>query len=407
METVNIGIVGFGGRGGHVGYTAETVTGGLMKTVAVVEPSTERYEKACVDYRCNPKRYNTPREMVSKEKIDVVIIGSPNEYHLENLMEMEGLKIPVFIEKPLDSTWEKINELVRFTKRYAAPVMVGHCMRYAPIIQKSKELIKQGAIGRICSARFVQNCHYGNIMFHGWRRERKRAGTQMIEKATHDIDVMQWLLEAKPVSVFASSKRMVFGGDKRPELHCRNCHERLTCPESMTNIMHRWTNSFEEMKNMDDLCVFSSVVDTPDDEICLIQFDNGIHGTYTHAFYTPRSFHHRDYQIIGNLGAIDIDLGDEFGGKILVAERYGTHADKAVHNFDYLMRNHYNGDGFMTQHLYEVASGKAKPQTTIEQAYLAEAVGYAAIQSAEKEAVVYLKDIIPDDLSDILKKNIF
>jgi predicted dehydrogenase len=409
MKTLNVGIIGFGGRGGHVGQTAERATGGLMHTVAVVDPSDERFAQACEEYQCRPNRYPTVPEMLANEVLDVVIIGSPNEFHLANLQGMQGSRIPVFVEKPLDSTWERICEVVRFTRAYPAAVMVGHCMRYAPILQKAKELIAQGAIGRVRSAHFIQYCHYGNGMFHNWRREKHRSGTMMLEKATHDLDVMQWLLDARPVSVFSSAKQMVFGGDKSPDLRCRDCADRMTCPESTTNIMQRWVGeyAFDEIRHMDDLCPFSSIVDVPDDEICLIQYDTGIHGTYSQVFYSPRSFHHRDYQIVGDLGAMDIDLGAEFGGKITLCPRYGTTSDRYEYHFDYLMRNHYNGDGAMTQHLYQVATGVAQPHTTIDQAFLAEALGYASVISAEEGRVVSLRELVPDDLADALTQTTF
>jgi len=403
MKELRVGIMGFGGRGGHVGQTAERATGGLMRTVAAVDPSDERFEKGCEHFGCRPVRYATGREMLAKGRLDAVIVGSPNGAHLENLRELEGAKVPIFLEKPLEASWESICDVLRFSRAYDGPVMVGHCMRFAPILQKAKEMVLSGAVGRLCSGRFVQYCHYGNAMFHNWRRERRYGGTMMIEKATHDIDVMQWILDARPVSVFASSKRLVYGGKKPAGLRCRDCGERLTCPESTTNIMQRWVGSyaFEEIRNMSDLCCFSDAVDVPDDEICLIQFDTGIHGVYSQVFFSPRSFHHRDYQIAGDRGAMDIDLGAEVGGKIMWAERYGTTGDRAEYAFDYLMRNHYNGDGPMTQHLYEVARGLAAPRTTVEQAFLAEAVGYAAIQSSETGRPVSISEIIPPDLSEI------
>ena len=409
MRVLDVGIVGFGGRGGYVAREAQRATGGLMRTVAVVDPNDARFEKGCVDYGCKPRRYPSPEEMLAEEALDVVIIGSPNEYHLENLRAMDGLDVPVFLEKPLDSTWEKINEIARFSRRYAAPIVVGHCMRYAPILQKAKQLIAQGAIGRPCSARFVQYCHYGNSMFHGWRREKERGGTMMIEKATHDIDIMQWILDARPVSVYASAKKMVYGGHASPELRCRDCDKQLSCPESVTNIMHRWVGeyAFEEIRDMDDLCVFSSAANVPDDEICVLQFDSGIHAIYTQVFYSPRSFHHRDYQIIGDEGAMDIDLGAEFGGKILLCPRYGTPGDAAEYKFDYMMRNHYNADGQMTQHLYDVVTRRIAPRTTVDQAYLAEALGYAAVVSAEQGRAVALTEIVPEDLADVWERVTF
>ena len=90
-----------------------------------------------------------------------------------------------------------------------------------------------------------------------------------------------------------------------------------------------------------------------------------------------------------------------------MSPRFGTPESAARYKFDYLGRIHYNGDGYMLQHLYDVVKGGMTPRTTIEQAYLAEAVGYCAVQSARKGAVVRVRDIIPDDLSGVWDEDIF
>ena len=410
MKQVRMGLAGFGGRGARLAHTAQRTTDGLMQAVAVVEPSDPRYEQSCREYNGRLARYGSVREMAVKENIDVLLIASPNEFHLDNLREMEGLRIPVLVEKPLDATWENICAVVRFGRQYAAPILVGHCMRYAPILQKAKELIQAGALGKIGAAHFFQYCHYGNAIFHTWRRERRRSGGQMIEKATHDFDVMQWLLSARPASVFASARLVAYGGGHAPELRCKDCSERLTCPESPTNIQHRWVEgeAFPEISHMDDaLCSLSTAVDVPDDEVCLTQFDSGIHATYCHSYYTPRGFHHRVYQIVGTLGSMEIDLGAEHGGHILLCERYGSTNDKTEYHFDYLQRNHYNGDGAMTRHLYDVVTGGTPPQTTLDQAFLAEALGHAANHSARDHRLVPLTELVPRDLADVWNKPVF
>ncbi len=98
-----------------------------------------------------------------------------------------------------------------------------------------------------------------------------------------------------------------------------------------------------------------------------------------------------------------IDLGAESGGEILVCQHYGTRDDKELYTFDYLIRNHYNSDGFMLRHLYEVVKGTASPRTTVDQAYVCEAVGCCAIQSSETAQLVKIAQIVSDDLSGILK----
>jgi len=404
-RTLNLGVIGWGGRGGNVYRDGYEATGGLVAAVACVEPSDEKYVLGCQRWKASPKRYRTVPEMIAREEnLDAVIVASPNEYHLENLQDLEGSALPVLLEKPLDSTFEKICDVVRFARRYKAPILVGHCMRYAPVLQEAGRLLKSGAIGRICSVRFVQHCHYGNAGYHNWRRNKRKSGTWLIEKATHDFDVMNALLEDRPRAVSAIQKLQAFGGDKPDDLRCRNCPDALACPESMANVSYRWgACRVEELKEENDFCVFAREVDTPDNDACLIDFDGGVFGTYQQWFFSPRSFHHRVYELHGTEGAMEIDLGAEFGGKITICHRYAqaVNNDRFTYRFDYLGRNHYNGDGPMMHHFYRVVKEGEQPLSTVEQAFVAELVGYGAIRAAEEGRVVALRDLLPPDLKEV------
>lgn len=410
LPVKRIAVIGYGGRGGGVAQTGRSATGHLMEVVACTEISDERYAQGCQNFGMTPKRYPNVKKMLASEKLDGVIIGTPNNFHLENLLDFAGEKIPILIEKPLDSTFAKICEVVRFAEKYSGPIMVGHCMRYAPILNKTQELLEQGAIGKLCSTRFVQNCHYGNTMFHNWRRKKEFSGTMFIEKATHDLDVMCALVKARPTKVFAIAKRQVYGGDQPNDLHCAICPKKLTCPESESNIMRRWgsENIIEEVEGRDKfLCCYAQEVDTPDNEMCAIQFDSGIFGTYTENFFSPRSYHHRVYEFIGTEGIMEVDMGAEHGGKIFLCKRYGNTDDHVNYSFDYLKRNHYDGDGPMTRHFYQVMDGKEQPITTVRQAFVAEVAGILATQSAEQNRQLDAMDLVPDDLKFIWQKQVY
>ncbi|MBI4027454.1 MAG: hypothetical protein HY360_20885 [Verrucomicrobia bacterium] len=66
--------------------------------------------------------------------------------------------------------------------------------------------------------RAIRNCHYGNGGYHNWRRKKGNSGTWFIEKATHDFDVMNWLVDATPATIAAVSRLQAFGGDKPADL---------------------------------------------------------------------------------------------------------------------------------------------------------------------------------------------
>jgi predicted dehydrogenase len=405
---LKMGVIGWDGRGGRVARDGFEATGGLIAPVACVEPYDDRYERACRTFELTPRRYHTIAEMLAKEKLDCALISTPNQFHLENLLELKDSRLPVLLEKPLDSSFERICEVVRFADRYEAPILVGHSMRYAPILREAKKMIARGDIGAVCSVRFVQNCHYGNGMFHNWRRTTAGSGGMFIEKATHDFDIMLWFLETWPATVAAFAGRQAFGGTKPADLRCRECPDRAACPESIQNT--RWRAGqykVEELEQSNDYCVFSTAVDIHDNEHALIQFANGTLGTYVQWFFSPRSYHHRVYEIHGTAGALEVDLGAEFGGRILFCPRYGTHADRQEYKFDYLRRNHYNGDGEMMKHFYDVLRGTATPFTTVKQAFAAELLGYAANRAVAEHRYFTPQELLPPDLAGILREKVY
>lgn len=400
MQNIRLGIIGWGGRGGAVARMASLASGGVMQAAACIEPSDDRYQRGCSEFDAQPIRFSTISEMCSEGDLDGVILASPNGFHLSQLLELEDFGLPILLEKPLDATFDKICEVVNFSRHYSAPILVGHCMRFAPILRAAKSILERGDIGRICSTRFVQNCHYGNGGYHNWRRRKESSGTWFIEKATHDFDIMNWFVDAAPVSMAAVSRLQAFGGTKPADLRCRNCEEKRSCPESISNLGFRnGIRLVEEHSRMDDLCVFSSEVDTPDNEVALVQYDNGVFGTYHQWFFSPRSYHHRIYEIQGTLGAMEVDLGGERGGKISVSLRFGEPDSRAVHYFDYLNRNHYNADGAMALHFCDVIQGKAEPQATVEQAFTAELMGHGAVLASDARSFVSLGDLVPEFLS--------
>lgn len=402
-KPLRFGFAGWGNRG--AGLTAELreAMGTKAVTAACYEPSDEAYNSSCDRVSAHPDRFTSVEEMLEKAELDGLLITSPNDCHLENLRTVSGRVLPVLIDKPLESDLEKIADVVRFAQDYPGPILVGHCMRFAPILTKAKELVDGGAIGRICSTRFVQNCYYGNIYYHNWRRERARCGSWMIEKATHDFDIMAWLIDASPQKVSAMHRLQAFGGDKPADLTCPECPEQTTCPESQLNVKARLGPEMTEFDRPGmDLCVYSSVVDNPDNYQCLIAWDNGVFGSYAQCFFSSPGYHHRVYELQGDAGAMEIDLGTTHG-RITVSPRFAGFDSNETFEFDYHGRGHYNSDQPMLRHFSAVvANDDVAPEATVRQAFAAEALGYAALLAADEERFVTVSDVVPDDLKALI-----
>lgn len=401
-----IGIIGFGEMGKRHGLEFFESSKGLIEICGVVEPNDNMYKNGCDWNRQEViPRYNTVQEMVKEARPDGVIVSSPNFTHYENLKLLAGNTFPIIIEKPLDTTLEKISGIVRFAREYKGPIIVDHIMRYAPVIFKARELIEQGKLGKICSFNFT--LREGPGIYHNFRRSKAGGGSQIIEKATHDLDVMLFLTDAKPLSVSMISKQQVVGGHESNELTCDVCPKLLSCRHGKADPALTGSSVRKEAK-LNQLCVHAECVDVPDNEVCMIQLSNGIFGTYAHSFFGHVPGHSRIYEIIGTEGALYLTLYKDksYEGEIKYYPFDDTCHEETL-TFGYCNKIHYFGGPFMVRHFYDLMCGKDVPCfTTVEQAYTAEVLGFAAMKSADEGSRwVMLDEITPSDLKDAIQGN--
>lgn len=403
-----IGIIGFGEMGKRHALEYHHATHGKMNFIAVVEPEEGRYEEGCEWYGKRPTRYLDVKEMLDNETLDALIIASPNCFHYENLKTCMAANLPLLLEKPLESSFDKICEIVRLARTYKAPVMVDHVMRYAPIIQKAKELITVGSIGKVCSFNFVQYGG-GGALFTTFRRTMAGGGGQLIEKATHDLDAAFYLCGAAPRKVTGICRLQKFGGDKPEDLTCSNCDD-FKC----SNRISIGKSSNAAIKDIDlshDLCPFSKVVDVYDNEMCMVECTNNVFGVYSHCFFVNNHFSRR-YEIIGAEGVLYIELSlreklYNCDGIITVARYTPVLPLPGIeeYKFNYEGRIHYNGGPFAGHHFYEMIQGKAEPFTTVEDAFAAEMVGIAAMKSSVEHRQIDIEhDIVPQDLMQAFRE---
>ena len=196
MTTKKVGIIGFGEMGKRHAKDIAQFSNGEIEVAGVIEPSDASYRAGCEWTGREPQRFASAADMRAKINLDGIIIATPNYLHWKYLSEFAGDSIPIILEKPLDTDIDKVRRIVRFAETYRGAIMVHHVMRYAPIILKARELIDAGAIGRIAGFTFVQFIHGG--MFHNFRRTFKNGGGQLLEKATHDFDVLLFLTGSMP-----------------------------------------------------------------------------------------------------------------------------------------------------------------------------------------------------------------
>jgi predicted dehydrogenase len=388
MHKKKLGFIAFGARATAVAADCGKELGDFFEPAAAVDPDAETARARMEKIGLSIPVYATPEEMLNHvDHLDALFISSPNDCHLESFRAIAKTGLPLMMEKPIEADRDRFVMLTREMRAYGAPIIIGHCMRHAPILRRARQFIEEGWLGEVTSMRFVQNCCYGEQAFRGWRRRTDRLTSMFVEKATHDFDIMHMMNgDAFATGVFAMSRQAKFGGDKPNDLKCKDCPEQLSCTESILNT-DELVYGFELDLTGRDYCVYAQEADVCDEDMCMITFANGVHGSYAQTFFTPLSYKGRIYTVVGTEGVLDIDLGHA-RGTLSVHQRTAAENDRLQMSFDYLGRGHYFGDHFMLRNFYEMVCGREEPRTTVDAAAAAEALGMAAVESAEKRQFI-------------------
>jgi len=131
-------------------------------------------------------------EMLDKEKPDGVIVATPNALHVPVGLACVERGIPMLVEKPVAETVEASRRLVDAAEKARVPLLVGHHRRHNPLIEKAREIVQGGGIGRLAAVAALwllqKPADYFDV---AWRREA--GGGPLLINLIHDIDDLRYI----------------------------------------------------------------------------------------------------------------------------------------------------------------------------------------------------------------------
>ena len=138
-------------------------------------------------------------ELLNDENVDVVLIATRHNLHAP--MTVEALKAgkDVFVEKPLAVNEDELIKLISAVKENHGQVMVGFNRRFSPFTTYAKKLF--GPINEPV----VINCRVnaGYVPQNSWVHDPKQGGGRIIGEVCHFVDLIQYLSDSLPTSVYA------------------------------------------------------------------------------------------------------------------------------------------------------------------------------------------------------------
>ncbi|MBR5748620.1 MAG: Gfo/Idh/MocA family oxidoreductase [Prevotella sp.] len=181
-------------------------------SVVAVMSRTERRARTYAVKHGVPKWYTDAQELIDDPDVNAVYVATPPSSHATYaIMAMKAGK-PVYVEKPLASSYEDCARINRISEQTGVPCFVAYYRRYLPYFQKVFDIVKSGAIGRIINVqvRYTEPLRAvdAEAIRNGdelpWRlRPEIAGGGYFYDMAPHQLDLLQHMfgviLEARGI----------------------------------------------------------------------------------------------------------------------------------------------------------------------------------------------------------------
>jgi len=192
-KLINVAVVGVGNMGRHHARVYSLLENANLVAVSDID---ERIGKK-IARKYEIKFYKNYKEMLNKENIDTVSIAVPTKFHSEIALEVMKFKKHLLVEKPIASNISEAKKIIKAAKKARVKLAIGHIERFNPAVQKLKEIIKGGNLGKVISI-IVRRV--------GIFSPQIRDTNVITDLAVHDIDILSYLLNQQPTEVFAKGR---------------------------------------------------------------------------------------------------------------------------------------------------------------------------------------------------------
>lgn len=346
-KQLRIGLIGAGRRSTLGALWHKPEGRSIVTAVAEIDPkATERFKK---NITSDPYFTDDYHELLRRDDVDAVVILTEDFNHKQHAIDTFKAGKDLYLEKPMAITIEDSNKILKAWKESGRKLMIGFNMRYMPMYRTMKKYIDDGAIGDVKSVWVRHFVGYGgNFYFQDWHRNRELQNSLLLQKASHDIDVIHMLTDSyvKKVSAFGS---LDFYND--PENFAKDGLEHQTDAE----------------------------MDVEDNTVMIMELENGVKAAYLQNHFTPD--YQRNYVIIGTKGRIE---NDDVNDKIVIKSRH-TNALEDMSDVTIDMKStvgaHAGGDPRITKAFVDYILDDVEPEASPLDGFMSVAVGVKATDS--------------------------
>ena len=245
--------------------------------------------------------------------------------------------------------------------------MMGFTRRYERPWIEAVNIAKSGGIGKpqmVLLRSVIPYTRYLQL----WHRTNAASGGAINDKGSHHFDVLNWVTDARPVTLSAFGGRSdIFKADPTAPARCSECsrdcpyrrHETLIdIAEGVARVPNKSWLTATSPADRNDNCVYLPGSDIDDHMVATVQYDNGMVATLFFAIFGPYAEDQETLEIIGSAGRLrmerhsgSIDLVSDYGRKHEVIAMASPDRDSS----------HFGADKELVRSLRRLVDGDVPP----------------------------------------------
>ena len=189
---IYVGLVGAGNISATHARAAAAIDG--VEIAGVYAPSRAHAEAIAAAH--GGVAHDTLDSLLDSRPLDLVIVGSPSGLHAAHGIAAARRGIHVLVEKPIDVTAARADELVAEAERAGVRVGVIFQDRLKPDVQRARTLIVRHRLGRPILAAAQVKWYRPPAYYTGSRWRGTKAldgGGALMNQGIHTVDLLLWL----------------------------------------------------------------------------------------------------------------------------------------------------------------------------------------------------------------------
>ncbi len=232
-QNVRLAIIGMGDMGGGHARGFNAIDG--CELVAIAEPREERYTAHQIDWRNDraPAVYTNHRELLKREKVDACIVAVPDLLHREVAEAALDAGCDLLLEKPVSTTLEDADAIIRHAKERNRLLQIGLVYRYSTLYRAMAKYGSEPGHGvRLMWCKELRQCFPQRDWFHA----QEQTGGTLVEKDCHHFDIFNWVIGSDPIRVFATGGQHVWKSGSL--IDCSYCPDEPRVIDKINTVDH-------------------------------------------------------------------------------------------------------------------------------------------------------------------------